>query len=166
MDFYTAILNKGGKIIQDGSAWRDILSEDGTKIIRQIAQKNGGCAIDVFQKTDEKNIPLIYSFRKIIKPDGKSYFTKSFNYKELKGQIQSVLKLEKEGSFMQTLIKTNQAGQINPSGDFFSKAENQIKKGKVTFFPIGNKINPNNPAISVFTNTFNKLFGKLESKIF
>ena len=67
---------------------------------------------------------------------------------------------------MQTLFKTDASGKIKPSGDFLSKAEDQIKRGKVTFFPIGNKIDSMNQGLVQYTKTFNKLFGKQESKIF
>ena len=163
-DLYTTILKSGGQILQDGSAWRDFVSKDGSKIIRQIAQKNGTSAIDIFQKSDGK---LIQSFRKTIEPDGKSYITKCFNYIKQNGLIQSVLQFEKPESFMQSLFKTGNTGKIKPQGDFFSKAETQIKRGKVTFFPIGKgSINSNSPNLSLYTNTFNKLFGRQESNIF
>ena len=163
MDLYSTILKNGGKWLNDGSAWRDIVSKDGTKVIRQIAKAGGECAIDVFQKSDNT---VISSFRKTMKPDGVSFLIKSFNYTKGAGTIQSVLKLENKSSFMQTLFKTDAAGKIKPSGDFLSKAEDQIKRGKVTFFPIGNKIDSMNQGLVQYTKTFNKLFGKQESNIF
>ena len=162
MDLYSTIINQGGKLLQDGSAWRDIVSKDGSKIIRQIAQKNGTSAIDVFQKNGQ----VFFSYRKEIRPDGKSYLTKAFHYIKQNGQIQSVLKLDQDGSFMQTLFKTNNKGQIKPLGKFMSKAQDQIRKTDVTFFPPVGKVNPNDSKLKLFVDTFNKMFGKQESKIF
>jgi len=163
-NLYTSIMKAGGQILQDGSAWRDITNKDGSKIIRQIAQKNGTSAIDVFQKSDGR---LVKSLRKTIEPDGRSYTTKCFNYIKQEGFIQSVLKFEKAGACMQSLFEAGNTGKIKPQGNFFSKAETQIKRGKVTFFPIGKgSINSNNPILSLYANTFNKLFGRQESSIF
>ena len=126
-------------------------------------KKNGTSAIDIYEKS---NGQLIQCFRKTIKPDGQSYITKSFNYAKNCGLIQSVLKFkDKSSSFMQTLFKTNETGKIRPTGDFFSVAEKQIKKGKVTYFPIGNKISSNS-GLNLYTEVFNKNFGQQESSVF
>ena len=165
MDLYSTILKNGGKWLNDGSAWRDIDSKDGTKVIRQIVKATGECAIDVFQKS---NNTVISSFRKTMKPDGKSFSIRSFNCINGTGTIQGVLKLEKPGSFMQTLFKTDASGKIKPSdcGDFLSKAEDQIKRGKVKINPIGNNIDTKSQGLALYIQAFNKLFGKHEKSIF
>ncbi|MBR2068897.1 MAG: hypothetical protein IJ877_03960 [Candidatus Gastranaerophilales bacterium] len=164
MDLYNAILNKGGQILQDGSAWVDFISKDGTKIIRQIAQKNGTSSIDIFEKATAQPIQ---AYRKVMKPKEGAYTTKVYNYIKQAGKIFSIQKLQTPQSFMMTKFDTGSTGKIVPKGEFFSSAQGQVKKGAVTYFPVGvNNINTSDSKIKLPVTTFNKMFGAVERQIF
>ena len=164
MDLYNLIAQKGGQLLEDGSMWLDFVSKDGTKIIRQIAQKNGNTSIDVFEKATAQPIS---AYRKVIKPSGNAYTTKVYNYIKQAGKIFSTQKLETPNSFMMTNFSVNNTGKIQPKGEFFSAAQGQVKKGNITHFPVGtNSINTTDPKIRTHVTTFNKLFGAVERQIF
>ncbi len=161
MDLYSTILSQGGKILQDGSAWRGIISKDGTKVIQQFASKVGNSAVDVYEASSNK---LISSSRKFVKPDG-SWLSKVLNYAKGTTQIFVVQQLgEKEkGSFMSALFKFKVPQTAPTEGEFLHVVDKIVqKKGKVTYIPVNKSIMPQDGKLFSRVNTFNTKFGKIE----
>lgn len=159
MDLYTTILQKGGTLLQDGSAWRDLVSKDGQKLIRQFAKQNGEVAVDVFERNSGN---LVSCVRRTVKPDN-SFISKVYDASGLK-QLFALQKLgEKDnGTFMSALFKR---GASIKNGEFIHAVNKKVEaRGGVTHMPFNNSLMPKNNSLAMRTNIFNQKFGKIDLK--
>ena len=157
MDLYSLILKNGGQLIQDGWAVRDILSKDGSKIIRQFAQKNGTYAHDVFDRVTGTTLSWC---RKTAREDG-SFLSRVYDATGLK-QFFAVQKIGEKGSgsFMGALFNS---GIKNKKGDFIYCVNKEVlRKGPVTYMPPGKTIMPKDTKLLSRTNAFISQFGKFD----
>ena len=127
------------------------------KIIRQFASKEA-TSIDIFEKATDR---CIYSYRKAIQPDGKSYLTKTFDFLKKQGTMSAHQKLEKENSFMSATFKIKSNGMPEQKGDFVDMG-GRVKKGEISYLPSTNTIDTDNKDLSIVVSIFNRLFGVMK----
>lgn len=161
MDLYNTILEKGGQILQDGSAWRQLASKDGSKIINQFATKEGNTFLQVLNTLNPAQI--LKQCSKTAKADG-SFLSQVFDAVTGKGQIFAVQKLEKNNSFMSVLFKTT--GATPPkTGEFLHCVAGEVqKKAPIMYNQVNKGIMPKNMLdnrLYTSTNIFNSKFGKI-----
>ncbi len=158
MDLYNAIINNGGKILQDGRAIRDFFSKDGLFIIKQSADKLGNYTIDTFNRSNE----IVSSTTKKMAKNG-SYSVNTKNYIKNIAQSFNVLKLgESKTGFMSALFKSP-INKKAKTGEFMHVVDNAVQvKGEVVHFPFNNSISPQDNKLALKTGIFNKNFGPIK----